>query len=435
MLTGQDTPFLSQLRRHFESSCKKDPLDLWRTKGWEHLSKLGLPSKSQGAFQYVPLREFYTHSFEPTRTNSIEKEEVLQSIYPECRHSYLVFVDGHLRLDWSDLSGLPPQIVLLPLAQAFRTYGNILNSRLSQSLHEEKDPFAALNLSLHADGAFLFIPPKIELAQPIQCLHFFSSADSALGLAMPRLHLFLGAHSRLKWICSSHQQTSQWFNGYTDVVVEEGAHFQAINLIFPQDTGWHFHALRATVKQAGCFSSTSITTGAKTVRQDYRIALTAPNATAKLQGIGMLTNSCHAHTHVFMDHQAPHTQSTQLFKGVLNDYSHCSFEGKIYVDPEAQKTEAYQLNNHLVLSDQAVANAKPNLEIFADDVKASHGATVAQIDPAQLFYLQTRGIDNALAKTLLISGFCQEILTQIPYLSIAQEMQSLLRNFLQLKRR
>src|SRR5262249_47004993 len=128
-----------------------------------------------------------------------------------------------------------------------------------------------------------------------------------------------------------------------------------------------------------------------------------------------------AHTHAIVEHQAPHTTSMQRFKGVLNGHSQSSFEGKILVHPEAQKTQAYQLNNNLLLSRGAIAQSKPNLEVFADDVKASHGATFSQLERDKLFYLNTRGIDFNLARRLLIWGFCREMIEGIPYHSLLRK--------------
>jgi Fe-S cluster assembly protein SufD len=132
----------------------------------------------------------------------------------------------------------------------------------------------------------------------------------------------------------------------------------------------------------------------------------------------MLQQASQSHTHVFVEHAAPHARSLQKFKGVLKDIAQSSFEGKIFVRPVAQKTEAYQLNHNLLLSEGAIANAKPNLEIFADDVKASHGATFSQVDEEQLFYLKSRGLSSMDATQLLIRGFMQEMIDQIPIASV-----------------
>lgn len=240
--------FMSHLLHHFESLGNQGLLETWRKKGWEHLNTLGLPDKRHSAFQYVPLRELYTHAFERPQERSVSKEEVLDTVYPECKTSYIAFVDGALRADLSDLSGLPSSIVLLPLNEAFPSYGNILSNRLNKTLKEEKDPFAALNLALHSKGAFLFIPPNLELKAPIQCVHLSSNSSNPL-LSHPRMHVFIGAHSKVKWISSTSGKAAHFCNHYTDVSIEEGAGFHSIQVIRPHENSWHFETLRATVKK------------------------------------------------------------------------------------------------------------------------------------------------------------------------------------------
>ncbi|MES2122471.1 MAG: SufD family Fe-S cluster assembly protein, partial [Chlamydiota bacterium] len=171
----------------------------------------------------------------------------------------------------------------------------------------------------------------------------------------------------------------------------------------------------ATLKKDARLQSFTLTSGAKSVRHSYGVQLNGENAEAELKGLSMLSGNRTSHAHVKMVHAAERTRSMQKFKTVLSDASQSSFEGKILVHAIAQKTEAYQLNNSLILSPGAVANCKPNLEIFADDVKASHGATISQIDPQQLFYLTTRGIDEKTARELLVQGFCREMTDQLPY--------------------
>lgn len=178
--------------------------------------------------------------------------------------------------------------------------------------------------------------------------------------------------------------------------------------------GTYFGALRAQLKRSARLKTVSIMGEREMERVDYKVSLMGAGAEASLYGLYTPHNSAQVHVNVLMEHQSPHTTSKQLFKGVLSDASRASFEGKIYVHQEAQKTDAFQLSNHLLLSPNVVANSKPNLEIFADDVKASHGATVGQIDPELLFYLKARGVDEQLAKQLLIEGFKDEIICQLP---------------------
>ena len=175
---------------------------------------------------------------------------------------------------------------------------------------------------------------------------------------------------------------------------------------------------RATLKSNATLKHLALTTSGSLNRNRLKLALLGDNASTLLQGLWSLSENHQCHTNVHVEHVFPNCRSLQKFKGVLKKQAQSSFEGKIYVHPEAQKTEAYQLNQNLLLSDAAVANAKPNLEIFADDVKASHGATMSEVDEEQLFYLQSRGLTKERARTLLVSGFIQEILDQIPYPSV-----------------
>jgi Fe-S cluster assembly protein SufD len=188
-------------------------------------------------------------------------------------------------------------------------------------------------------------------------------------------------------------------------------HFQ---LTLPDTESWAFTNVRATLRKESSYKLLTYTRGSKSVRQDYQFSLLGEGALVELKGLAELSGQRQAHTSVLVDHQAPHTRSQQLYKQILTDAAQGSFMGKILVQPLAQQTQAYQLNKNLILSPRAQSFSKPNLEIFADDVKASHGATVSQLDEAQLFYLKTRGLSDDEARALLISGFSKEIISQIP---------------------
>lgn len=427
---SQSQKFFLRLKEQSILQDSKGPLKGFRDRAWDHFSELGLPEKKQEAFQYIPLRQLYAQHF-INAVSTIGKDEVADlPILPECRKSCLVFVNGFYREDLSNLSALPKQVVVLSLDQAMPTYGSFLQNRIGKALKEETDPFAALNAALHGLGAFLYVPPKITIDVPIQCLYVITS-NAVQTLVAPRVHLFLGASSTIHWISQtcSYAQAPVMVSAFMDVALEDGADFNLTHILQNDSGAWHFDALRATLKRNSNLKSIAITTGAASVRQDYQIALTGENSNADLKGVWMLSGQRQAHTHIVMDHQAPHCRSMQLFKGIVNDSSQSSFEGKILVRPKAQKTQAYQLNNNMIIGEHAIANCKPNLKIFADDVKASHGATVAKLDPAQLFYLKSRGITEESAKTLLILGFCKEVIDQIPMPLIREEMTAMARRY------
>jgi len=405
------------------SGC--DSLQKIREKAWDQFLELGLPTRETEVYRYIRLHNLFSQSF-ALSDDSMAKDVLLQSyIYPECAKSFLVFVNGHYRPELSNTEALPKQVVISTLHQATKTYGAFLNNQWAKAMKEETDSFALLNAALHRDGAFVYIPPKTIVSAPLQILHVIDPQNRAM-LVMPRLHFFVGAQAQATFLSTQTHlstETTTCFNKVVECAIEEDAHVQYLQIGMGQsEKSWAFDAFRATLKRNSTLKTVCTTDGSATTRYDYRIGLAGENAEALLNGVWMLAEKKEAHNHILMDHQAPHCRSLQLYKGVLNDISRSSFEGKILVRQAAQKTEAFQLNNNLLLSDAAIAYSKPNLEIFADDVKASHGSTVGQLDKEQLFYMKARGFSELEAKNLLIHAFCQEVVDKISIPSVQQHV-------------
>ncbi|MCE5317508.1 MAG: Fe-S cluster assembly protein SufD [Parachlamydia sp.] len=423
----QDT-FQEMLARLYEEAEKEPALLKIRAKAWDHFLELGLPSRKSEAYRYTRLRNLYSRSLMPVKGQEIAREAFETAIYPECRGSLVVFVNGVFRPHLSQLENLPKKVVLSLLTEATRTFGAFIQNQWARSLKEETDPFAALNAALHSGGAFLYVPPKTIVESPVQILNVTSADEPAL--LHPRLHCFVGSQSQID-LYNTHCSLSgsgHVLNQVIDLTIEEEAHVRCVQMaLVEQEDIWHLEALRAHLKRNSTLKTFSVTLGSSTVRQDYHVMLTGENCEADLKGIWMLSQKREAHTHVIMDHQAPFCRSSQLYKGVLNDFSHSSFEGKILVRQAAQKTVAFQANHNLLLSDRAMADSKPNLEIFADDVKASHGATFGQLDKEQLFYMKSRGFSSEAAKNLLVYGFCKEVIDAIPFPSLVKDSEKYLK--------
>lgn len=399
-----------------------DLLQKLRANSWDRFQELGMPSRKHEAFCYLRLRNFFSQNYSPASPSQVKLEDIASSILPECKQSVLVFVNGFYQQTLSNTTSLPKKVVVSSLQDAMRTYGTFIQNQWTKSLKEETDPLAALNGSLHQTGLFVYLPPKTIVETPIQILHVIDAPQNPM-LIMPRVHFFIGTQSETNIFSSQAilSGSSYGVNQVIDFAIEEGARVRFNTLESHIAPGiWHFDALRASLKRDSNFQSVHATEGSATVRNDYRVALIGENAQASLNGIWVLDDVREAHTHVLIDHQAPHCRSFQLFKGVLNDASKSSFEGKILVRRPAQKTDAFQLNNNLLLSDRAHADSKPNLEIFADDVKASHGATVGQLDKEQLFYMKTRGFTETDAKKMLVRSFCKEVIDLISIPSAQQ---------------
>lgn len=360
-----------------------DPLLKMRAKAWDRFSAIGLPHRKMEAFQYL---------------KSVPEFPSLSSDTPDWAGDKkgLIFVDGFLME--KNFEAFSP-CVCLSIEKAMKSYGLFLQNRIAKLTEKEKDPFAALNGAFQGRGAFIYVPPNTTMDLPIWQI------DTQNGLASPRLHLFVGRSSVVNLVI--HSESSQGLaqgltNGLIDIVADRDA-----KVYLTDYANGNFSSLRAQAKKGaeivGVFLGSQL-------RRSIEVQLAEEESRVELFGLCKLQKTQENHIHALIEHVAPNAFSRQHFKSVVEDASRFSFEGKIYVHPEAQKTQSYQLNNNLILSDEASANAKPNLEIFADDVKASHGATFGRLNEEELFYLQSRGLDPIDARKWLIQGFCQEIL-------------------------
>ncbi len=424
--------FLQLVTQLYGDIALKDGLKRLRAKAWDRFLELGLPSRSLEVYRYIRLRNLFSRSFRSIESETLSSEQVAPFVYPECQESFLVFVNGTFQPTLSNVSGVPKKVVISALGEAVQSFGTFLDNHWTKSIKEETDPFVALNAAVHPSGAFVYLPPQTEVIAPIQIINILGP-KAQQAVVLPKVLVFVGRQSEVTIAETTVELGCSGYclNQVTELVIEEGAHAKVITETSGLSAdAWHLSALRGSLKRDASLKVINFTDGAMTVRSDLHVTLLGENAEACLNGVWMLDDKREAHTNVMIDHQAPNCRSNQLFKGVLTDISRSSFEGKIFVRQAAQKTEAYQLNNNLILSDKANADSKPNLEIFADDVKASHGATVGQLDEDQLFYCRARGYSLDEARNLLVHGFCEEVIDLIPLPSVLQRLSSRARRFL-----
>lgn len=417
------------LKKAWEHIPESDPLYLPRQKAWKHFLSLSsfFPhegSVTGGSAKSSKWRSFMEtpFSFSPPPALNFD---ILPWVYPECQESVIVFVNGCFSPALSRLSALPEKVSLLPLSAALTSYSAFLHNHWNKSLKEEKDPFVLLNQALHQAGAFLLIPSKMVVNQPIQLLHLITKEAAGCAL-MPRLQIFLGSHARVELLHTQKEvgASGSFVNGLVDAVLEEGSHFEYAQSLLGPSSAFLFEGFRAFLKTASRLTTAAATEGGAIQKTNYRIVLGGERAEALLSGVSFLSEKRESHQQVEMRHESPHCRSFQLFKSVLKERSRSSFTGKILVTQAAQKTEAFQLSNHLILSDHAIAYSDPNLEIFADDVKASHGSTTGQLREEELFYMRTRGLSAHLASELLISGFCEQVVEKFSLPSMRREVAS-----------
>ncbi len=425
MTAEQDqSTFQSFLEKHITERRGSDSLQKLRATAWERFLALGLPTRKTEQFRSLRLKPLFSPSYSLAEPYPATLDQIAPFFYLESHESVIVCVNGHFSPILTRLSGIPSQVVVCSLNEAMKTYGTFLTNFWGKLLKEETDPFVTINQALHPEGVFIYIPPNTKIDSPIQILHLVDSSDEAT-LLLPRTTVYVGNHSEVTLLQTKvyHTHSQTLTNDVVEFAIENEAHVRYVEVQSKSHpNSWSLNAIRAHLKRGSTFLSVNVNENQSTTRHDIRVTLSGENAEASVNGVWMLSDKRESHTNIIIDHQAPHCRSYQLFKGVLNDLSRSSFEGKILVRKEAQKTDAFQVNNNLLLGEHAHADSKPNLEIFADDVKASHGSTIGQLDQDQLFYMQTRGLKETDAKKLLIRGFCEEVLDKIPILSLKAEL-------------
>jgi Fe-S cluster assembly protein SufD len=305
------------------------------------------------------------------------------------------------------------RVMPLKLEDAKKTYQIFLENRLKNRLKNQKDYFSALNDALGEDGLFFFIPPKTQVDEPIEIEMIFDSEGKHY---FPQIQIYMARESSASFVLKYKflNGAKSISNQLIDIYLDRDSKADFINEAIFDPSFLSIQALSTSLKRNSKLNYYTLTRGSNFFKQDLKAELLEEGAEVSLKGASKLSGSLCSHTNVLIEHVAANARSNQLFKGVLEDSSFKTFEGKIYVHKEAQKTEAYQLNNNLLLGKDASVFTKPNLEIFADDVKATHGATVAKLSEEELFYFQTRGISKETAKRFLAFGFLDEIVKDIP---------------------
>jgi Fe-S cluster assembly protein SufD len=403
----------------------------FREKAVEAFALQGFPGKKHEEYRYLQVEKVLTAEL----NNSLTPENpVLSADADIFNHPLLVqdaykvvLMNGFFSTEFSHLSGLPEGVLIRSLANAIRDNDVHALSNLGTMSKSDSDPFLALNSALFTDGLFCYIPPHVHLDKPIQILQLVTGTDALL--IQPRILFIADASSKVHVVqtfLSLHSNISSCSNTVTEVLAEKHAHVEWITLQAENQTAGHFNSTEAHVKQHGNFKTVTITLGAGLVRNNLNIVLDAPECEAHLYGYYHPLKGQTFDNHTLVDHRFPRCESNELYKGVIGDFGTAVFNGKVYVRKDAQKTNAYQSNKNILLSDTSTVNTKPQLEIYADDVKCSHGSSTGVLDPEQVFYLRSRGISLEKARALLLTAYAGEILEHIPHLSVREAVGKLI---------
>ncbi len=396
-------------------------LDLVRNSAMDRFEQLGFPSVKEEDWKYTNLASLAKEEFVPVTSASTDAREIQP--YPETAETHLVVVDGFLREDLSTKTGLG-EVVAIDLFTAAEDarYNKIVRKYLARNAGYHNNGLTALNTAFLQSGVFLWIPKNVKLERPLQITFV---ADS--GANFPRLLVVAEENSSATLIESfvSSNGGNYFTNAIAEIVLKDGAQLEHYRVQRESHMAYHVSTTSAELGRASRYDTTSINLGAQLSRHDVSVVMDHEGAETAVDGLYMVGSDQHTDTHSVIDHKQPHCTSHQLYKGILDGNGRAVFNGKVFVREGAQKTDAQQTNKNLLLSEKARVDTKPQLEIYADDVKCAHGAAVGQIDPDQLFYLEARGIGPELGRKLLTYGFAEEVIGKIKIDSIRSQLDEI----------
>lgn len=402
-----------------------DWLDEARANARRHFAAHGLPRAREEQWKYTAVRPIEKQDFaRADAAKGVLQDSDLEAFtYPELDCARLVFENGRYRADLADTAALPGQVTCTPLSEAFGQHAKSLAPFFQQQLRGSAHGFAALNSAFSDEGLYVRVPAGMRVELPVLTL-FASCAASHPVASHPRVILHLERDSELVWIenyCGFDENTNLT-NVWTQIELEAGASLRHLRVQRDSSKSLLVNRTDINVQSGANYTGFAIDLGARLARHDLNVALNGEHAECALNGLYVIGARQHVDNHTWVDHAAPNTRSKEIYKGVLNDYSRAVFNGKVFVHQGCNGSDAAQTNANLLLSENAEIDTKPELQIHADDVKCTHGATIGQLDLDALFYLQTRGLDPDEARGLLTWAFCREVVDRLQIKAVRERL-------------
>ena len=419
-------------QEQFDALMHRNSASPWlkgiREQGFQKFSSLGFPTKREEEWRFIDISEITKTNFNlPSPVNtSLSKKKISPYSFGELDCYSLVFIDGQFHPQHSSNTNLP-QGVIVDEFSLISENQPLIKDHLLRHSRKDKNAFTALNDAFLNQVAIVHISPKVTLKKPIHLLYL--STDMKDSFAVHPRNVILAENGSNFTVVESYigmGNNRYLTNSVTDVIVDETASVNHIKIQREGTEAFHVGHLNEIQKKDSSFASISVTVGAKLTRNKINANLEDSGCECILDGLYLGTKNQTIANHTRIDHAMPHCNSHELYKGILDDNSSAVFNGKIYVHPDAQKTDAKQTNRVLLLSDDAKINTKPELEIFADDVKCTHGATVGQLDEEALFYLRSRGIPRRKAHSLLTYAFAAEAIEKVNIAQVKTEIEDIL---------
>jgi len=412
---------------HFQRDISAPPrITALRERGFEYFSAVGFPTTKMEQWRFTNVSAIASADFDLAEPIDISSAVLDQYELHDVRGIKAVSINGRFSSTLSRTEQLPAGVEVGSLANALTNNEIGITSHLGCHAPFEAHAFTALNTAFLHDGVVVWIHDNAIVDLPIHLLFVTTAADRHMN--HPRVLVVAGENSQVRLVESyaGLDEERYFTNAVTEILVGKNAVIDHYKLVRDSIKAFHIGNMHVTLEQNANFSSHSITLGGALVRNEVEAKLAGEGGECTLNGLYLANGDRLVDNHTTIRHEQPHCASHELYKGILDDQAHAVFSGKIAVAIDAQKTNATQTNKAILLSEDAHINTKPELEIFADDVKCTHGATIGQLDKNALFYLRSRGLDIDQARRLLIHAFASDLLNRISIEPIRIQLDALL---------
>ena len=410
------------------TSSSSPYINSFREAAYERFKDLGIPTKKNEAYKYTNLNIFFDHDYKsyfmPVTSDFIKAEEFRCDVADLDTHG-IVLLNGFYPTINEKLRQLPSGVWIGSLNAAALKFPELVKKHYGKYAKSDTDGLIDLNTAMASDGVFVYVPEGVALTKPVQVVDLVQADEDMF--SQHRNLIIVEKSAEFSIIICDHTLSPQKFltNAVTEVFVGENAHFDLIRVQNEHNAACKITHTFIHQEKNSVASSNNMTLHGGLIRNSTYHYLGGEGAECFSYGLFLTDKWQHVDNFVNVDHAFPKCTSNQLFKGVLDDMSTGAFNGRILVRPDAQGTLAYQKNNNILLTDDARMDSKPQLEIFADDVKCSHGATIGQVDSDALFYLQSRGINKREARLMLMFGFAHEVIQNIKIEALRDRMDNL----------
>ena len=424
--------FLQDFEARTGTATAESPgwLESIRRTAMERFTATGFPTSRDEEWRFTPVGPIAQTSWRPAFGAAVSREQLDPFIFGHPEWTSLVFVNGAFSEALSSVGVLASGLRVGSLGEALNAGGAGVEAHLGRHAPNSSSPFTALSTAFMREGGFVHVPANTDVTRPMH-LVFVTTAEAAGSVSHPRNLIVVEPGARASVIESYVTLTptgTYWTNAVTEVVVGANAWLEHTRIQRESELAYHIGSTHVDQYRDSHYRSFSMAMGGALARHNLQVRLNDENIETLMYGLYLSRGEQVVDNHTAIYHDQPNCRSWEVYKGVLDGRSRAVFNGKVFVKPEAQKTDAKQTNRNLLLSDAAKVNTKPQLEIFADDVKCTHGATVGRLDEAALFYARSRGVPAEEAQRLLTYAFAAEVIEEVALEPVRDELERLVRD-------